>query len=494
MPTLPTALHTAAQVRAIDHYGIDTQGIPGYTLMTGAATAALAALRARFPDARRLRIWCGAGNNAGDGYVLARLARAAGLKVETVALVSPERLAGDAARAWQDWRAAGGDSRTREDSRVPDVEVDAMLGTGLDRALTEPFDAVVAALNAAAVPVVALDVPTGLHADTGAALDLAVEAALTVSFVALKQGLFTGAGPAHVGMLVFDDLGVDASASGVPVSMHRLSATSPLQTLSPRRRDSHKGDHGRVLVIGGGRGMPGAARLAAEAALRSGAGRVTVATLPAHVSAVVAARPEIICEGIEPDAEGLHRLDTLLAQTDVLALGPGLGRDVWARALWVHALRFQGPAVLDADALNLLAESPGPLPKQCVLTPHPGEAARLLGCTVRDIQADRPAALAQLCERHEAIVVLKGAGSLVGRRGERPHVCDRGNPGMASAGTGDVLTGAIAGLAAQSGCLWQATLTGVHAHALAGDAAARQGERGLLASDLLAELRACLNS
>lgn len=494
MPTLPGALHTAAQVRAIDRHGIEVQGIAGYRLMTRAAEAALAALRTRFPAARRLRVWCGAGNNAGDGYVLARLAHAAGLSVDTVALIPPDRLAGDAARAWQDWQATGGQALAVAASRTPDVEVDAMLGTGLARALGEPFVSVVTALNAAAVPVVALDIPTGLHADTGAACAVAVRAALTISFVALKQGLFTGAGPAHVGALVFDDLGVDAEACGIPASMWRLDALAPARTLPPRRRDSHKGDHGRVLVIGGGRGMPGAARLAAEAALRAGAGLVTVATLPAHVPAVVAARPEIICEGIDETPGGLARLDGLLAAADVLALGPGLGRDAWARAMWTRAQDFAGPVVLDADALNLLAKMPGVLPADRVLTPHPGEAARLLGVGAGDIQADRPAALAALCQRYGAIVVLKGAGSLVGRPGETPWLCDRGNPGMASAGMGDVLTGAIAGLAAQLGCAWQATLVGVHAHALAGDRAARAGERGLLAGDLLAELRTCLNS
>ncbi len=493
MPILPGALHTAEQVRAIDRHGIDVQGIAGYGLMTRAADAALTALRARFPGARRLRVWCGAGNNAGDGYVLARLARAAGLSVDTVALVPPDRLRGDAARAWQDWQAVGGQALAAAASRLPDVEVDAMLGTGLDRALGEPFVPAVTALNTGAVPVVALDIPTGLHADTGAALEVAVRCAMTVSFVALKQGLFTGAGPAHVGALVFDALGVDAAASGIPASMYRLEALASARNLPPRRRDSHKGDHGRVLVVGGGRGMPGAARLAAEAALRAGAGLVTVATLPAHVSAVVAARPELICEGIEDTTEGLSRLDVLLDRADVLALGPGLGRDAWARALWARAQAFEGPVVLDADALNLLAEAPEALPGNRVLTPHPGEAARLLGVGTGDIQADRPAALAALCERYRAIVVLKGAGSLIGRAGETPYVCERGNPGMASAGMGDVLTGAIAGLTAQLGCAWQATLAGVQAHAQAGDRAACAGERGLLAGDLLAELRRCLN-
>ncbi|MCC5868099.1 MAG: NAD(P)H-hydrate dehydratase [Gammaproteobacteria bacterium] len=499
MPALPTALYTAAQVRALDRHAIEVLGVPGYELMNRAAQAALVALRARFPTARRLRIWCGAGNNAGDGYVLARLAQAAGLAVEVVAVTAPERLAGDAATAWRDWCAA---SPERLSHAAPaasdgvvnvDLEVDALLGTGLDRPVEGAMAAAVRQINDSPAPVVALDIPSGLSADSGAALGVAVQADLTVSFVALKQGLLTGAGPAHAGALVFDDLGVDAAGAGVAPSMRRLVAGDLLSWLPGRSRDAHKGRHGRVLVIGGGPGMPGAVRLAAEAALRVGAGLVSVASLPAHVPAVVAARPEIICHGIEADAAGFALLDELLANADVVALGPGLGRSEWARALWQRAMRHAGPMVIDADGLNLLAEQPLAAAGPRVLTPHPGEAARLLGTTPAAIQADRPAALQALVARHGGIVVLKGAGSLIARNGECPWLCDRGNPGMASAGTGDVLTGAIAGLIAQLGCAWTGARAGVLVHALAGDAAAAGGERGLLAGDLLMRLRACVN-
>lgn len=495
MPALPTALYTAAQVRALDRHAIEVDGVPGYELMNRAAHAALAALRARFPAAHRLRVWCGAGNNAGDGYVLARLAQAAGLTAEVVALSEPARLTGDAARAWRDWSAACPDRLTDAACGAADVDlhIDALLGTGLDRPVEGEMAAAVRRINDSPAGVVALDIPSGLAADSGAVLGVAVRADLTVTFVALKQGLLTGAGPAHIGELVLDDLGVDAAHAGIEPSMRRLVAEDLRGWLPARRRDAHKGSHGRVLVIGGGPGMPGAVRLAAEAALRVGAGLVSVATLPAHVPVVVAARPEIICHGIEASVAGLALLDELLARADIVALGPGLGRSDWARALWQRAMRCTGSLVIDADGLNLLAEQPQSTAGTCVLTPHPGEAATLLGTTTAAVQADRPAAVQALIARHGGIVVLKGAGSLIARAGERPWLCDQGNPGMASAGTGDVLTGAIAGLAAQLNCAWTGARAGVLVHGLAGDAAATDGERGLLAGDLLARLRACVN-
>ena len=496
MPALPTALYTAAQVRALDRHATKAHGIPGYELMNRAAGGALTTLRQRFPAARRLRIWCGAGNNAGDGYVLARLALAAGLSVEVVAIAPPEKLSGDAAKAWRDWSAAGPERVTRAAPGAHDVDlqVDALLGTGLDRPLEGAMAEAVRRINDSEAAVVALDIPSGLAADSGAVLGIAVRADLTVTFVGLKQGLLTGAGPAHTGELVFDDLGVDAANAGIEPSMRRLLPDDLRDWLRVRRRDAHKGSHGRVLVIGGGPGMSGAARLAAEAALRVGAGLVSVATVPAHVPAIVAARPEIICHGIHGDSVGLAVLDELLGSADVVALGPGLGRSDWARSLWERALRHTGTLVVDADGLNLLAEDPAGTEGMRVLTPHPGEAGRLLGISTAEVQADRPAALRALIARFGGIVVLKGSGSLVARNGECPWLCDRGNPGMASAGTGDVLTGAIAGLAAQLGCAWTAARAGVLVHALAGDVAAHEGgERGLLAGDLLAGLRACVN-
>jgi NAD(P)H-hydrate epimerase len=256
----------------------------------------------------------------------------------------------------------------------------------------------------------------------------------------------------------------------------------------PRRpRTSHKGDHGHVLVVGGGPGMPGAARLAGEAALRAGAGLVTVAVHPDNACSVTA-RPELMCV----PARDAAALEPALARATVLAVGPGLGRSEWARALFEAALASGRPAVLDADALNLLAQSPRRR-DDWVLTPHPGEAARLLGRGTAEVQRDRLGAARELQSRYGGTVVLKGAGSLVQAPLGPPRLCDRGNPGMASAGMGDVLTGVIAGIAGQCGDLAHAAGAAVFVHAQAGDLAARRGERGLLAGDVIEQLRACVN-
>lgn len=490
MNALPASVYSAAQVRAMDAHAIGQLGIPGYTLMCRAGEAAFEQLGEGWPDARELLVLCGAGNNAGDGYVLARLALHAGLSVTVAALSDPAGLRGDAAQAWQDFSAAGGRHRPFEPAllRSTALVVDALLGTGLDREVTGDYASCIRALNESGKPVLALDLPSGLNADTGAVMGLAVRATHTITFVGLKSGLFLGAGPDHVGELSFATLGVPVPpAVGEPV-LTRIGPVQVTHALHPRRRGAHKGENGRVLVIGGGPGMPGAARLAAEAALRVGAGLVTVATRPENLPAIVSARPEIICHGVDSESEARP----LLAAADIVAIGPGLGQSDWARGLLEATLAAGKPMIVDADALNLLARSPWRGP-QWVLTPHPGEAARLLGLDPAAVQADRLAALRALVDRYGGVSVLKGAGSLVLGPSGRPWLCDAGNPGMAVAGMGDVLTGTIAGIAAQARDLERAAVAGVWVHARAGDLAAGRGQRGLLASDLMEALRACVN-
>lgn len=489
---MPRDLWTAAQVRELDRRTIEDHGIAGRELMERAAAAALDALQRRWPASRAITVVCGAGNNGGDGYALARLARRAGLAVRLLGLVAPERLHGDAALACADYCDEGGEIHAWDGGGDPGGDgpiVDALLGTGLGRELEGAFRAAVESINAAGRPVVALDIPSGLHADTGCVLGVAVAATLTVTFVGLKLGLFTGRGPGLTGELAFADLGAPAGLDrGMSPAARRLEPAILGDWLPRRPRDAHKGRFGHVLVLGGDAGMGGAARLAGEAALRSGAGLVSVATRPQHVAAILAARPELMCHGVEgPDA-----LDALLARATVIAAGPGLGRSGWGRALLDAALASGRPCVLDADALNLLSAAPR-RSDRWILTPHPGEAGRMLDSDAAGIEADRPAAVRALRERYGGVTVLKGAGTLVCGTGPSLWLCDRGNPGMASGGMGDVLTGIIAGLAAQLGDLERAACAGVLAHALAADDAARVGERGLVASDLLAALRPWVN-
>ncbi|HZF17619.1 MAG TPA: NAD(P)H-hydrate dehydratase [Steroidobacteraceae bacterium] len=488
---LPSPIYRAAQVRALDGFAIERCSIPGYSLMTRAGEAAFRLMRTRWPSAERITVLCGPGNNGGDGYVFARLAQAAGLTVRTVALSDPATLKGDARRAWQDLIAAGGKTAEWADAELDraEVVVDAIFGIGLDRPMSRDYVERVELVNAANRPVLAIDIPSGLDADRGQPLTVAVQADCCITFAGLKIGLFVGKGPNCAGQLYFDGLGIPPAPAdiGPPVAERMMDAA--IGRLLPRRaRTAHKGDHGRVLIVGGGYGMPGAARLAGEACLRAGAGLVTVATRAANVPAIVGGRPELICHGVE-DATAI---DPLIERADVIALGPGLGQDAWAKSLFERAIASARPLLVDADALNLLAAKPNRR-DDWVLTPHPGEAARLLGVEPSVIQRDRVDALRLLVERYGGIVALKGAGTLVGMQGHVPALCDHGNPGMGVAGMGDVLTGIIAGVWAQTRSLYESACVGVLVHALAGDAAARRGERGMLATDLFPQLQTLMN-
>jgi hydroxyethylthiazole kinase-like uncharacterized protein yjeF len=488
---LPSALYSTRQVRELDAYAIQQRGVPGYTLMERAGEASLRTLRECWPGTPAIVIVCGAGNNAGDGYVLARLARTAGLAVRVLAVADPARLRGDAQSAWRDWAGSGGAVQTFTPGALAeaDVIVDALLGTGLEGPVRADLSAVIQSINARRQPVLALDIPSGLSGDTGLPLGAAVRATATISFVGLKTGLFLGEGPEYCGKLFFDDLGVGTPDPPPQPCLQRMLEPEIAAALPRRARASHQGSFGRVLIVGSGPGMPGATALAGEAALRAGAGLVTVLAAPECAPAVAAHRPELIVQSVADAAA----VDSFVERADVVGIGPGLGVSGWSRAVLQRVLRTDKPLILDADALNLVAEQGLGPRSNWILTPHPGEAARLLGCSTAMIQQDRPGALARLVERYGGIVVLKGAGTLIGSQGRIPAFCDRGNPGMAVAGMGDVLTGALAGIRAQVADSWVAARVAVLAHALAGDAEARRGERGLLAGEVARELRRWVN-
>ncbi|BCX89627.1 ADP-dependent NAD(P)H-hydrate dehydratase/NAD(P)H-hydrate epimerase [Methylomarinovum tepidoasis] len=487
---LPEALYRAAQVRAMDRYAIDTLGIPGWVLMQRAGAAAFQVLCQHWPEARRIAVLCGGGNNGGDGYVVARQALDHGIEATVFALSPPDGLQGDARRAFEAYREAGG----RVEAGLPaeredfDVAVDALLGTGLDREVGGRYADAIGWLQAFAGGVLAVDVPSGLNADSGAVMGCAVRADATVTFIGLKCGLFTGEGPACSGAVWYADLAVpQAVLESQPPTAQLWRRYRNL--LPPRRATAHKGHFGHVLVVGGDAGFTGAVRMAAEAAARVGAGLVTVATRASHAAYLNVNRPEIMCHGVETPTE----LQTLLGRATVVAVGPGLGQSGWARSLLQACCDSGLPMIADADALNLLAQNPK-LRENWILTPHPGEAARLLGTTAAEIQQDRFAALAAITAKYGGICVLKGAGTLVGGDGQLAGVCALGNPGMASGGMGDVLTGTLAGLVAQKLPLLQAARMGVCLHAAAADAAAEEGQRGMLAGDLMPWLRRLVNA
>jgi NAD(P)H-hydrate epimerase len=491
MNAIQNALYTSATVRGIDRHAIDRLGIAGYELMTRAGREAFGLIRECWPAARRLVVICGGGNNGGDGYVVARLARESLLDVFVVPLANPHDLRGDARTAYDDYARSGGTvTPWRNDLLTSaDLIVDAIFGTGLSRPLDAPAHEKVDAVNASGKPVLAIDVPSGLSADTGEVLGAAIRATRTITFVGRKAGFHLAEAPDYVGVVTFASLAIhgEAYASAEPVA-YLLTESMLREILPPRAKTSHKGSNGHVLIIGGGAAMGGAVCLAGEASLRAGAGLVTVATHPNNVSSIVAVRPELICRGIASPAE----LSPLIEKADVIALGPGLGQDDWAQAIYSAAFEHDLPMIVDADGLNLLAKN-ARRQEHWVLTPHPGEAGRLLGISTADVQRRRLDASAQLAETYGGTIVLKGASTIVRSRGETPSVCPFGNPGMASPGMGDVLTGVIAGLAAQIGRLDVAARAGVLVHALAGDWAARNGERGMIASDLFDGIRRCVN-
>ncbi len=484
------ALYTVDQVRRIDQAAIHDAGLAGTKLMQRAAKAALKCLRRRWPHVHSLVVVAGNGNNGGDAFLLARFARHAQMEVTVVAL--GESSSGDAAAARAAWCKTGGEIEVAGPTTrlvQADVLVDGLFGTGITRAPAGIAAHLIGQMNAFQGKRLALDVPSGLDADKGTAPGPVLRADATISFVGWKRGLFTADGVDCCGDLDLDALGITDDIIGSIGMDAELLDASVLHLLPPRRRNVNKGLFGHVLAIGGDTGMAGAVRLTAEAALRVGAGLVSVATRIEHVGTVVGSRPELMAMA----ADGPQSIERPLARASVLALGPGLGQAAWGHALWDAAMRSGKPVVLDADGLNLLVGQPLDLPANSIMTPHPGEAARLLGCDSAKVQSDRFAAARELAARYRCVVVLKGAGSLVADAAGRLALCPFGNPGMASAGMGDVLTGVIAGLLAQGLGAWDAACLGTVAHAIAGDRAAADQPRGMIARDLMGPLRAFVN-
>lgn len=523
---MTSPLFTASQVRAIDQQLI-ADGTPGIRLMQRAAEAALTVLRQRWQSVEAVIIVCGQGNNGGDGHVLAGLIRQTGGTVHLLQIGDIANLTGDARLAAKNAAASGVSavSYSRQQlsillNQYSDAQiliVDAMLGTGFHGVLNGEFKDAANQINTSALPVLAMDIPSGLHADSGRVEGEAVKASVTVTFIARKRGLYSASGPDYAGSIVFDDCGAGARVAGAGRVTARAIDVHLLRTvLQPRARSAHKGHAGSVLVIGGDAGYGGAAMLSAEAAARCGAGTVSLLTRPVHVPAMLARRPEIMVFGMDAwQGDAGLMAKRLIEKATVLVIGPGLGQSAWSRQLLqqsvMWAVTLAKPLVLDADALNLAAQddnfwsesAPLQQRRNWVLTPHPGEAARLLQTTTEHVQADRFAAIAQLQIRTGAVCLLKGAGSLLafapdtdssGADPEPIDVCTEGNPGMASGGMGDILTGVVAALMAQGLSSADALRCGVCAHGEAADLAVSVcGERGLLATDLLPMLAKVLN-
>ncbi|GAB5392299.1 MAG: bifunctional ADP-dependent NAD(P)H-hydrate dehydratase/NAD(P)H-hydrate epimerase [Alteromonas macleodii] len=444
------------------------------------------------PNSDVYLVLVGQGNNAGDGYIAAINAKLAGKQVHLCA-VEPERtLDGDAGKAQQRWLDSGGsingfDAALLEKS---DVVIDALLGTGINSYIRNEFADIIDAVNASSTPVVSVDVPSGLDANTGQSLGRCVQADITVTFVGIKPGLVTGAGKQSCGKLVYADLGIGKAFQALAKASATMLNIDHFKGMGPREINSHKGTYGRLLCIGGNRGTAGAIRLASEAALRSGAGMVRVYTHESSVVQVSAGRPELMVTDFN--------LEDALAWATCVVIGPGLGQDEWAESAFEttmkHCQSHNKPVVIDADALNLLCQqSTAYTLSDSILTPHAGEAARLLGVSIDDVESDRFNYARQCSQRYHAVCVLKGAGTLIDNE-KKTWVCRHGNPGMATAGSGDVLSGILGALLAQGVETDIAAKYGVVLHAKAGDDIAQlYGQRGMIASDLFDAVRALIN-
>ena len=492
MLNVPHDLYSCEQIRQLENIAINEHDLSAARLMSCAGKAGLKFLKLHWPRAERILVLCGTGNNGGDGFELARQAATAGYRVVVIQVGDNSKLT-PTAQAARDALIAIGTEIKRFKDKLPstDVIVDALLGSGLNREVTDDFKAIINAINHnKPSPVLSLDIPSGLHADTGNVLGAAVKATITVSFIGLNKGVFTGEGPSYSGKICFDTLDIPSIIYKrlTPIA-RRVSLDKDGARLAPRERTAHKGLYGHLLIIGGDHGMPGAARIAAEAGARVGSGLTSIATRTIHAPILNLARPELMCHGVE----NADDLVPLLRPTNAITIGPGLGQSAWGNNLFQKAIETNQPMVVDADALNLLSKLPQNR-DHWVLTPHPGEAARLLDCSTIEVQSDRFAAVRELQSRYGGVVVLKGSGSLI-HNGEAPtRLSYWGNPGMSSGGMGDVLAGVIGGLLAQGFPLMDAACVGVTLHGMAADKAAEQdGERGMLAMDLMPHLRHLAN-
>ncbi|MBW7859651.1 MAG: NAD(P)H-hydrate dehydratase [Rhodocyclaceae bacterium] len=438
-------------------------------------------------------IACGPGNNGGDGFVMARRLLQAKRSVQVAFAGDPETLPPDAKIALEAWRDAGGEILTELPSPPTggwSLVADALFGIGLQRPVEGRYARWIEALNAQEVPRMAVDVPSGLDADTGRILGTAFRATHTLTFMALKAGLLTLNGPDQAGAVIVRSLDI-TPANHRAADGHVIQPGQFRNHLKPRLFNTHKGTYGHVGVIGGAPGMTGAALLAGRAALKLGAGRVFVGLIDQHAPLVDTGQPELI----------LRPSDLILEQASVLAVGPGLGRSTMAISLLDRAIGSRLPLVLDADGLNLLAIEPGLHSKvlartgPTVLTPHPAEAGRLLGTSVTAVQSDRVKSAQTLAARYNALVVLKGCGSILATPDGRWFINTTGHAGMATAGMGDVLTGLVASLLAQGWPPEEALVAAVHLHGAAADRLAREGigPIGLTAGEVAEASRGVFN-
>lgn len=495
---------SSEQVRTTEPKAAQIAECTMFELMQRAGEAAFKVLKQEWPKVQNIVVVAGNGNNAGDGYVIAKLAKQQSLNVVVICEQPKRELVGDAKQAQLEWHKLGGETQQFADLDYTqfDLIVDALLGTGVTGEVKPAFQTVIQQINQTDIPVLSIDLPSGMFANTGQALPICVNANVTVTFIATKPGLVSGIGKEFCGKLIFADLEVGKEFFNIARSEAQLVDWPMLQPLQTRPVHGHKGTFGKLLCIGGNQGMSGAIRLSAESALRCGVGLVKVYCHESSSIGISAGRPEIMLTHKE--------LEVALDWCSCIIVGPGLGQDDWAHqqfsSLFEYLRHHPKPLVVDADGLNLLAAMTDDADIQntlarlpaLVLTPHPGEASRLLNCNIAEIESNRYASSQHIAKKYQSVCVLKGAGTIIQMHEshQEPHcfVCKGGNAGMATAGMGDLLTGVIGAFLAQGFTSQKAAIYGVCAHAESGDRVAIQyGQRGMIASDLLQPLRAIIN-
>ncbi|WP_241607321.1 NAD(P)H-hydrate dehydratase [Rosenbergiella australiborealis] len=488
---LPSDCWPVQQIAELEQHLCQRAKCSPYQLMWRAGEALLALISQHYATTQHCLVLCGRGNNGGDGFVLAYLLRQAGVKTTVVEASLNRERPSEATQAQSIWHAGQQNpSLTPYDPWPTDIDlvVDALYGIGLRHAPQAEIQSLIDRVNTHRAPVVSVDIPSGLDAQTGQPLGRAIYASSTLTFITLKPGLLTGKGRDHTGKLYLADLGFGNWCSDLTAPIQCLTGQDLCTWLPQRAVSAHKGDMGKVVLIGGAEGSAGAIRLSGEAALRSGAGLVRVLTHHSTIMPILAARPELMVAELTPES-----LNAALEWADVIAIGPGLGQSDWAKNALNQVKLSKKIMLWDADALNLLAIDPDKRQNR-VLTPHPGEAARLLGISIAEVEADRLSAANRLVERFGGIAVLKGSGTIIADDSFSPAIAYVGNPGMATGGMGDVLTGVITAFIGQGLELSHAARAGVVAHGHAADLVAEDnGMRGMLALDVVDKLRISVN-
>lgn len=468
-------LYTPESVYQLDRAAVEQDGFSETELMQHAGARVWREVIFRWPSVSKVTIFAGSGNNGGDAFVVALCARASGVEIQMITMGDLARQSDTAKFYKQKWLDGGGQFEPWDGQELEgEIVIDGLLGIGIQRALDEDWQSLIECINQQDLPLVAIDIPSGLDGATGNPRPVALVADLTVTFIGVKTGHFLAQGQDHCGELVFDDLGISSAVrAGVSPALGEIEECL---LPAPRLRDSHKYDYGHVLIVGGNDGMTGAVSLAAKAALRTGSGLVSALVHPAgcHALSVV---PEVMTRSWD-------QLESLLPDASVILVGPGLGHDESAQAILSKITRASQPVIVDADALQ-----PGFLKQlrseQVIITPHPGEAARLLGQTSAGIQQDRILSCRELVEQFNCVAILKGSGSLVGSS-EAIEINLRGHAGMATAGMGDVLAGMVASLVGQGMDSYQAARSAVLIHALSAEHFAQGADiSGLIASDVV---------